>query len=248
MNTSPSLNVILHPPKRLGHLGVIADMLRSTGVIELLDTMCGSDVRMNVSHGACVQAILLGIFAGEHGLWRLAERLDPYDMATLTDDSGVDLREFHDVRLGRALDAIWAAGPERLQSALSLRVVEWAQLDVGTRHFDTTSLSFYGAYEEDLDDSWAPELAPVFDAQAVPVRSPRREVHRDGDGRDAPLVTYGYAKNQRHELKQILFGMVIASDGGVPLYGRAMDGATADITAAAEFLDHLHTQIPDPHG
>ena len=70
------------------------------------------------------------------------------------------------VRLGQALDAIWAAGPERVQSALSLRVVEWVQLDLETLHFDTTSLSFYGAYEEDLDDSWAPELAPVFDAQA----------------------------------------------------------------------------------
>jgi len=203
---------------------------------------------MKVSHGECVQFILLGIFAGEHGLWRLAERLDPYDVATLTGDAGVDLREFHDVRLGRMLDAVWDAGPERLQSALSLRVVEWAQLDVGTLHFDTTSLSFYGAYEEDLDDSWAPELAQVLDAQAVPVRSPRVEAHQDGDGREAPVVTYGYAKNKRHDLKQILFGMVIAGDGGVPLYGRAMDGATSDITAAAEFLDHLHTQIPDPHG
>ena len=248
MNLPQSLGLVLHSPKRLGHLGVIADMLRSTGVLELIDTMCGSDVRMNVSHGECVQVILLGIFAGEHGLWRLSERLDPYDMATLTDDPGVDLREFHDVRLGRALDAIWDAGPERLQSALSLRVVEWAQLDLGTLHFDTTSLSFYGAYEEDLDDSWTPELAQLLDAQAVPKRHPRTEPSRDGDGREAPVVTYGYAKNKRHDLKQILFGMVVSSDGGVPLYGRAMDGATSDITAAAEFLDYLHTQIPDPRG
>ena len=130
---------------------------QSLGLV--LHPQSGSDVRMNVSHGEYVRGILLGIFAGEHGRWRLAERLDPYDMATPTDDPGVDLRKFHDVRFGRALDALWDAGPERLQSALSLRVVEWAQLDLGTLHFDTTSLSFYGAYEEDLDDSWTPELA-----------------------------------------------------------------------------------------
>lgn len=62
------------------------------------------------------------------------------------------------------------------------------------------------------------------------------------------MVTYGYAKNGRHDLKQILFGLVVSGDGAVPLYGRALDGNSSDITAAAEFLDHLHRQIPNPQG
>lgn len=248
MRSQSSADLILHQPKRLGHLGIIADLLRSMGFLDLIDAVCGVDQRMKVSHGECAQMVLLGVFAGEHGLWRLTERLDPYDMATVTGDAGIDLREFHDVRLGRMLDAVWDAGPERLLSALSLKVVSWAELDLGTLHFDTTTLSFYGAYEEDLDDSWTPELDAVLDPLAVPVRSPRVERAPDGDGRLAPVVTYGYAKNRRHDLKQILFGLVVAGDGGVPLYGRSMDGSTSDITAAAEFLDHLHRQIPDPQG
>jgi transposase len=244
-STSP-LN--LRPPKRLGHLGLIAGILQSAKVLDLIDTVCGVDPRMKVSHGECVQFLLLGVFAGEHGLWRLAERLDPYDLATLTGDAGISLTEFHDVRLGRMLDAIWDAGPERLLSAIALRIVEWSKLELGTLHFDTTSLSFYGAYEEDMDDTWAPELEGVLDPRQVPARDPRGEDTRDGDGRDAPVVTYGYAKNRRHDLKQILFGMVVAGDGGVPLYGRALDGNASDITAAAEFLDHLRRQIPDPRG
>jgi transposase len=248
MKTEDSLGLFLHPPKRVGHLGIIADLLRSMGVLDLIDEVCGSDPRMKVSHGECVRVLLLGVFAGEHGLWRLSERLDPYDMATLTGDPGVDLREFHDVRLGRMLDAVWDAGPERLLSALSLRVVEWARLELGTLHFDTTTLSFYGAYEEDLDDSWTPELDAVLDPGLVPQRCARTESSVDGDGRTAPVVTHGYAKNGRHDLKQILFGLVVAGDGAVPLYGRAMDGNASDITAAAAFLDHLHTQIPDPYG
>ncbi|SVD07748.1 uncharacterized protein METZ01_LOCUS360602, partial [marine metagenome] len=44
----------------------------------------------------------------------------------------------------------------------------------------------------------------------------------------------GYAKNRRHDLKQILYGSVITRDGGVPLYGRAMSGCTSDVTAATE--------------
>lgn len=240
--------VVLHAPKRIGHLGLIADVLQSSGFLEVIDALCGVDQRMKVSHGECAQMVLLGVFAGEHGLWRLTERLDPYDMATVTGDAGIDLREFHDVRLGRMLDAVYDAGPERLLSALSLQVVRRAQVDIGTLHFDTTTLSVYGAYEEDLDDAWTPELEAVLNPAAVPQRVPRTERNPDGDDRAAPVVTYGYAKNHRHDLKQILFGLVVAGDGGIPLYGRAMDGCASDITAAAEFLDHLQTQIPDPQG
>ncbi len=244
----PPLPFTLHPPKRLGHLGLIAGILQQAGILELLDDLCGRDPRMRVSHGECAQFLLLGVFAGEHGLWRLAERLDPYDLATLTGDPGVSLAEFHDVRLGRMLDAIWDAGVERLHSALALRIIAWSRLELGTLHFDTTSLSFYGAYEEDLDDQWAPELSPLLDPRQVQTRAPRVERNEDGDGRTAPVVTHGYAKNHRHDLKQVLFGMVVAGDGGVPLYGRAMDGNTSDITAAAEFFDHLRRELPDPRG
>jgi hypothetical protein len=41
-------------------------------------------------------------------------------MATLTRDPTVNLADFHDVRLGRMLDAIWAAGP-----ALALLGFAW---------------------------------------------------------------------------------------------------------------------------
>ena len=248
MHNKSTAELVLHPPKRLGHLGVIADLLRSVGVLDVIDSACGLDVRMRVRHGDCALVVLLGVFAGEHGLWRLTERLDPYDMATLMRDPTVNLSDFHDVRLGRMLDAIWDAGPERLLSALSLRVMEWARLDLGLLHFDTTTLSFYGAYEEDLDDEWAPELSQQLDPLQVPVRDARGESSVDGDGRAAPVVTYGYAKNGRHDLKQILFGLVVSGDGAVPLYGRALDGNASDITAAAEFLEHLHTQIPNPQG
>ena len=243
---NPPPDLILHPPKRLGHLPLIADVLRRSGIIDVIDAVCGADPRMRVSHGECATFVLLGVFAGEHGLWRLTERLDPYDLATIMHDPGFDVREFHDVRLGRMLDAIYHAGPDRLMSAIALPVIRWAELDLTTWHFDTTSLSFHGGYEEDMDPDWSPELQPTLDAQAVPERKPRRNDVVDGDGRESPRVVRGYAKNKRFDLKQVLFGMVVAGDGGVPLYGRAMDGNASDITAACAFMEHLRTQVGDP--
>jgi transposase len=236
----------LFPPKHLGHLPLIYDSLRRTGILSTIDALCGTDPRNRVSHGDCVAFILLGVFAGEHGLWRLAQRLDPYDMATIMDDDGINLAEFHDVRLGRALDAIYDVGPDRLYSAIALPVIESESLGLETLHIDSTSLSFFGAYEEELDEDWAPELASTVDAESIPEREPRTEDNLDGDGRDAPLVVHGYAKNRRFDLKQILFGMAVTSDGGVPLYGRAMHGNTSDISMACEFLDVLRQQLPHP--
>lgn len=245
MRTTPD-DLVLHPPKRLGHLPLIADVLRSSGILDVIDAVCGVDPRMRVSHGECAAFVLLGVFAGEHGLWRLTERLDPYDLATVMDDPGFDIREFHDVRCGRMLDAIYHAGPDRLMSAIALGVVRWAELDLETLHFDTTSLSFHGAYEEDMDPAWSPELEPTLDAQAVPERAPRVNDVADGDGRESPRVVRGYAKNKRFDLKQVLFGMVVAGDGGVPLYGRSLDGNASDVTAACAFMEHLRTQVGDP--
>lgn len=242
----PNDDLILHPPKRLGHLAIIADVLRTTGIIEIIDRVCGFDPRMKVSHGECLTFILLGVFAGEHGLWRLGERLDPFDLDTILQRPGVDLSEFHDVRLGRMCDAVYKAGPQRLMSELSLSVIRAADLDLRVLNFDTTSLSFFGAFEDDLEDPWSPELQPKLMVADIPQRTPRTADHLDGDGHAAPKVVRGYAKNKRFDLKQVIFGMVVSADGGVPLYGRAMDGNASDVTVACEFLDHLRSQIADP--
>lgn len=239
-------NLILKPPKRLGHLPIIADMLRTTGICDVIDQVCGKDPRMRVSHSECLTFVLLGVFAGEHGLWRLAERLDPFDLETILQRPNVDLAEFHDVRLGRMCDAIYHAGPERLMSMLSLSVIRAVKLDLRVLNFDTTSLSFFGAYEDDLEDPWSPETQATLAVADIPQREPRTADHLDGDGHSAPMVVRGYAKNHRFDLKQIIFGMVVAADGGVPLYGRAMDGNASDVTVACEFLDHLRSQVEDP--
>lgn len=191
--------------------------------------------------------IIAGVFAGEHGLWRLRDRLDVYDMATVMQDPGINLNEYHDVRLGRACDAIYDAGPDRIYSALALHAIDAWQLDRSYLHVDTTTLSFYGAYETDSDEEWIPEINGLGALASIPDTAPlrNRDVsspgcdQRNGDGRESPLVVRGYAKNKRHDLKQVLYGSVVTRDGGVPLYARVMDGNTSDITAATEFMDHL---------
>ena len=161
-------NIELDPPKRLAHLPLVMGVIRSTSAIDIIDAACGIDRRMKSSHGACVALILAGIFAGEHGLWRLQDRLDVYDMATVMRDRGIDLAEFHDVRLGRALDAVYRAGPDRIVTGLALKMIEAHKVETDYLHFDTTTLTFYGAYEHEVDPLWSPEHEECADVENVP--------------------------------------------------------------------------------
>ncbi len=235
--------ITLDPPRRLGHLPLVMDTLRRSRIVEIIDEACGVDKRQKVSHGECVAMIIAGVFAGEHGMWRLEDRLDVFDMATVMRDPGIDLREYHDVRLGRALDAIYDAGPDRIHSALALHAIDAWKLDRSYLHVDTTTLSFYGAYEMDMEEEWFPEINGLGPISSIPEPKPRMNARSNGDGRKSPQVVRGYAKNKRHDLKQILYGSVVTRDGGVPLYARSMDGNASDITAATEFLDHLRTSM-----
>jgi transposase len=100
--------------------------------------------------------------------------------------------------------------------------IEQYSLNTSFLHFDTTSLSFFGAYEREDFGSITPEMPP------------------------APRVTYGYSKDNRPDLKQILFGTLVTADGGVPLAGHALDGNHSDNESAAEFFAEVRQLVADP--
>lgn len=155
-------------------------------------------------------------------LWRLRERLEPYDMATVMRDATFDLERFPEERLAKALDDLYRFGLDKLMTGVALRAIEQFRLDTQFLHFDTTSLTFYGAYER--DDPWA-----LSDGIAPP-----------------PQVAFGHSKAHRPDLKQILFGSLVTSDGGVPLWGQAMDGNKSDSFAAAEFFTRIRSLVAAP--
>ena len=68
------------------------------------------------------------------------------------------LSALNEDRAGRVLDALWAAGPQKVFSAVSQKVIAQYQLGTNRIHVDSTSKSFYGAYEEQENTS-APQLS-----------------------------------------------------------------------------------------
>jgi len=60
-----------------------------------------------------------------------------------------------------------------------------------------------------------------------------------------PLVTFGYSKEHRPDLKQILFGMTVTQDGNVPITGRITSGNTSDSTENRFNITSLRNIVPD---
>lgn len=212
----------LDTPQRLCHLPLVMDVLRRTGINDIIDHAIQDDTRSKVSTSECLAVLLCGVFLGHHDLWRLADRLSPYDMATIMRDPGFNLAEFTEERMAKMLDDIYTANPEKLMTGISLQAIEQFNLGIEFFHFDTTSLSFYGAHENEGFESMADGSAPP------------------------PLVTYGYSKDHRPDLKQIIFGSLVTRDGGVPLYGKALDGNRSDSESAAEFFLKIRSIVRDP--
>lgn len=209
-------------PQRLCHLPLVMDVLRRSKVLDIIDHAIPQHDLSEVSTGECVAVILAGVFVGAHSLWRIRERLDPYDMVTIMQDPSFDLSRFPEERLAKALDDLYDFGLDRLMSAVALEAIRQYGLDTRFLHFDTSTLSFYGAYERE-------GLYAVGDGVAPP-----------------PKITYGHSKAKRPDLKQVLFGCLSTADGGIPLMGKTLDGNLADSVAAAEFFGRVRELVTDP--
>lgn len=111
---------------------------------------------------------------------------------------GLEPQSLHDTRLGQTLDALFAANLGEVFSAIALRTLETYQVQTPWLHQDTTTIGLYGAYEE-----------------------------RGADAQ-GPRPTYGYSKDGRDDLKQVLLSLGVSGDGGLPLRMGLHDGHTSD--------------------
>jgi transposase len=116
----------------------------------------------------------------------------------------------NDDRLGRALDHLRRADRASLLTALVLHAVRAFNIDLSEFHQDTTTVTFCGDYAGQ----------PAADQTGRP-----------------PRITFGYNKDHRPDLKQLLFSLTISADGAVPVHCKTYDGNTSD--------DQVHTDTWD---
>jgi transposase len=108
---------------------------------------------------------------------------------------------FNDDRVGRALDHLRRADRATLLTALILDVVHEFKIDLSEFHQDTTTVTVHGDYLG---------------------QPPLEQANRP------PRITFGYNKDHRPDLKQLVYSVTISSDGAVPVHFKTYDGNTTD--------------------
>jgi transposase len=127
----------------------------------------------------------------------------------------------HDDRLGRALDRLFdSVGPELILAVVRQVVQEFA-VSLDELHNDSTSISFFGAYE------------------GAEKESTQR-------GRATHALTWGHSKDHRPDLKQLLYILTISEDGGVPVYFTTASGNQTDDRTHLQTWDLLHQLVGRP--
>ena len=111
---------------------------------------------------------------------------------------GLTRASLNDYRLGRILDALFAANLNTVFHAVALKALEVYALPTPWLHQDTTTIALYGAYEDEPQTSGAPRPA------------------------------YGHSKDGRDDLKQVLLSLGVSGDGGLPLRIGVRDGNRSD--------------------
>jgi transposase len=112
----------------------------------------------------------------------------------------------NDDRVGRALDHLHKADRASLLTALVRHAVCAFDIDLSEQHQDTTTVTFSGTYAN---------------------QAPAEQAGRP------PWITFGYNKDHRPDLKQLLYSITISADGAVPVHAKVYDGNTTD--------DQVHT-------
>ena len=188
----------------VAHLPLVLGVVRKLNVATLIDTFCPPHPAHVLSCGRGVEALLLAILDGHHALYKVGARLEERGLLPLL-QPGLARASLHDYRLGQILEALFAANLNRVFGAIALKALEVYAISTPWLHQDTTTLTLYGAYEE--------EARPGAQSQPAPGRP------------IPPRPAYGHSKDGRDELKQVLLSLGVSSDG-LPLRMGVRDGNT----------------------
>jgi transposase len=186
----------VHP---VAHLPLVLGVLRRLEVATVIDRLLPSNPVHVLSCGRGVEALVLAILDGHHALYKVGARLEERGMLPLLQE-GLGRASLHDYRLGQILDALFAANLNGVFGAVALKALEVYAIPTPWLHQDTTTITLYGAYE---DEPKTPE---------------------------APRPAYGHSKDGRDDLKQVLLSLGVSGEGGLPLRVGIRDGNTSDST------------------
>ncbi|WP_394754195.1 IS1634 family transposase [Crenothrix sp.] len=183
------------------------------GLPKLIDTLIIQDHQQrNVSVGQCVKAMILnGLGFVNRTLYLMPHFFKDKPIERLLGE-GIEADHLNDDALGRALDAVYAYGPEELYGQLAAQAVKRLGLDCKIGHLDATSFHVDGVYNSHEETV------------------PEGLIH----------ITQGYSRDHRPDLNQVVLQLISEHQAGIPLLMEPLSGNSSDKASFRQTLnDHI---------
>lgn len=192
----------------LDHLGLVAAMYDELGIGDVIDSQIIQDKDKRIlSLGQAVKAMVLNGLGFVNQNLYLVPRFFASKPTEALLGKGIEAKHINDDALGRALDAVYEHGVTDLFYAIAVRAVKTLGLSPTAAHLDSTSFHVDGAYADSEEKA--------------------KGVH----------ITWGYSRDHRPDLKQVLLNLVVENKAGIPLLMKPADGNSQDKAGFRELID-----------
>jgi Domain of unknown function (DUF4277)/Transposase DDE domain len=140
--------------KALGSLPVVAAFAARLRIREVIDGLCPVDDRSELTHGQVIEALVANRLTSPEPLVRVRDWAGGYAVEEVF---GLRAEQLNDDRVGRALDAV-APQVDSIVGSVGAAAIDVFGIDVSRIHWDMTSMSVHGEYEQ-ADEAYA---VPTF--------------------------------------------------------------------------------------
>ncbi len=177
------------------------------------------DPRVKVHPADTLGVLLRNIILSRLPLYSIGEWARQFvpELLELNDDS---ILLIEDDRVGRALDRLFDADRRGLLTDMVVHMIRTFRIELKQFHNDSTTITLHGEYSA---------------ATGKPVR-----------GKPTILITYGYNKDHRQDLKQLLWILTVSADGAVPVTFKVTDGNIEDSATHIETWKVLRELVGHP--
>ena len=215
MSAPPQIQVA-----NLDHLGLVAGMIDAIGIEEKINHLVGTQPGEKVSPGQAVKAMILnGLGLVSAPLYLFYKFFEGKATEHLIGE-GIQPEHLNDDRLGRVLDKLYLTGLSQIFATIAIGAAQQFNVAVETAHLDASSFHVHGEYESNLPEVYIHKQATSTDETSVGINE---------TAVPQPIViTYGYSRDHRPDLKQFILDLICSEDGDVPLFLRVGDGNESD--------------------
>ena len=198
---------------RLGPLPLINHFIDRLDLEDILERFIPTtDSRTRITYARRLGVLMRSVATEREPIYRLGEVVEAFAPEGFGLKSG-EVERLTDDAVGRALDKLFDADRGALMTEIVIRTRERFGLCMDEVNNDSTTVKLTGQYKQ---------------AKGRSIR-----------GKKAPFVTYGFSKDRRPDLKQLLFILTTTKDGAVPVQFRCEAGNTSDSRTHQETWEQL---------